>query len=50
MRGQILGVGQCDHMPGDLFECRFGVVHDVDTAQEGLHGQPTGVPRASGGG
>ena len=50
MRRQILCVGERDHVSGHLFESGLGVIHDVDTAQEGLYGQPAGMPCTSGGG
>ena len=50
MGGQILGVGQSDDMTGHVLEGGLGVVDDVNTPQERLHRQSTGVTRATGGG
>ena len=32
MRRQVLGVGQRDHVTRNVFQCRLGVVDDVDAA------------------
>ena len=50
VRGQVLRVGEGHHVVGDLGERVARVVHDVDAAQEGLHGQARGVAGAAAGG
>lgn len=49
MGGQVLGLGECDDVMGDVGERVARVVDDVDAAQEGLDGEPRGVAGAPAG-
>ncbi len=50
VRGQVLHVGQGDHVRGHVAQRGLGVLDEVHAAQEGLHGQAGGVPGAAAGG
>ena len=50
VRRQVFRGGQRDHPAGGLAQRVLGVLDEVDAAQEGLHREPGGVPRAAAGG
>src|SRR3712207_7080837 len=47
VRGQVLGAGEGVDVPDDVGQCPLVVLDEVDAAQERLHRQAAGVPRAA---